>query len=144
MMNIKWSHKKYFIILLITSIWVHIAEVGRAVFVAFPRMETFFGDRIAIGPMAWNNALIWGLWDMILTGVLVFILWLCINAFGNNRKSILISASLTAVATIGVFWIATVNTGLGEWSTAFIIFPIAWMEMMIAAWIGSKLYKKMK
>lgn len=141
-MNRKWSHKEFIIVTLITSVWIHIGEVGRAVVVAFPRMKAFFGDRIVIGQMAIGNALIWGLWDLILTAVLIFTLWLCINSFGNNRKSIFISGTLTAVATIGIFWIATVNTGLGEWGTAFLLFPIAWAEMIIGAWIGFGLYRK--
>ncbi len=132
--------KQFVIITLITSIWINIAEIGRAIFVAFPRMKAFFADRIPIGEMEISNALIWGLWDTILTLVLVFIFWLTANTFGNNFKSIFISASVTCAATLGIFWIATVNTGLGEWSTAFIIFPIAWVEMMIGAWIASKLY----
>jgi len=40
-------------------------------------------------------------------------------------KSILISGTTTAFATIGVFWIASVNTGLGVWSTAVLLCAIA-------------------
>jgi len=141
-MHKKWSHKDFAIVVLITSIWIHIGEVGRAIFTAFPRMEAFFGNRIAIGPMELSNIIVWMLWDILITMILVFILWLCINVFGNNSESILFAATLTSVATIGVFWIASVNTGLGEWKTAFIVFPFAWVEMVIGAWIASKIYKK--
>lgn len=134
--------KQFLIISLITSIWIHIAEIGRAILVAFPRMEVFFDGRIPIGAMEISNALIWGGWDMLITFILVFILWLCAVAFGNNMKSVFISGTVTALATLGVFWIASVNTGLGEWSTAAIIFPIAWLEMIIGAWIASKLYAR--
>jgi len=136
----KFNFKTFIIISLITSIWINIAEVARAMFVAFPLMEKFIAGRIPIGSMEISNALIWGGWDMLLTIVLVFIFWLCSVAFGINFKTILISGTTTAFATIGVFWIATVNTGLGEWSTAFILFAIAWVEMIIGAWIVSKLY----
>jgi hypothetical protein len=142
MENVKFNHKDFIIITLITSIWINVAEIGRAVFVAFPMMKDFFGDKIEIGPMGISNALIWGLWDTILTIVLVFVFWLTANIFGNNKKSIFISGTLTAFATIGIFWIANVNTGLGDWSTAFILFPIAWVEMIIGAWIASKLYAR--
>ena len=141
-MNNTFNLKQFLIITLITSIWIHIAETARALLVAFPRMLEFFGDRIAIGAMEISNMLIWGLWDTILTAVLVFILWLCLQVFGNNLKSIIISGTVTCLATLGIFWIATVNTGLGEWTTAFIIFPIAWVELVIGAWIASKLYSK--
>ena len=144
MNSIKFNLKQFVIITLITSIWIHIAEVARAIFVAFPLMERFFAGRIPIGAMEISNSLIWGAWDTILTAVLVFIYWLCSVAFGKSFKSILISATTTAFATIGVFWIANVNTGLGEWSAAAIIFPIAWIEMIIGAWIASKLYSRKK
>ena len=140
----KFNFKTFVIITLITSIWINIAEVARAMLVAFPLMEKFFAGRIPIGAMGISNALIWGGWDMLLTVVLVFIFWLCAVVFGNNFKAIFIAGTTTAFATIGIFWIASVNTGLGEWSTAAILFPIAWVEMIIGAWIASKLYSRKK
>ncbi len=144
MENKQFNLKQFVIITLITSIWINIAEVARAMLAAFPLMEDFFAGRIPIGAMEISNALIWGAWDMLLTAVLVFIFWLCTVAFGNNFKAILIAGTTTAFATIGIFWIASVNTGLGEWSSAAIIFPIAWVEMIIGAWITSKLYSRKK
>ncbi len=140
----KFNLKQFVIITLITSIWINAAEIFRAVVIAFPRMKAFFANKMIIGEMELSNALIWGLWDTILTAVLVFIFWLTADTFGKNFKSVLISATLTSTATIGIFWIATVNTGLGEWSTAFIVFPVAWLEMMIGAWIALKLYSRKK
>ena len=136
--------KQFIIITLLTSIWINIGEVFRAVVIAFPRIKDFFEGKMVVGEMAVSNALIWGLWDTILSAVLVFIFWLTAKSFGNNLKSILISATVTTFATIGIFWIATVNTGLGEWSTAFIVLPVAWIEMVIGAWIASKLYARQK
>ncbi len=142
MENKNFKLKQFVIITLITSIWIHIGEIARAILVAFPRMEAFFGDRMAIGPMEISNAIVWGVWDTLLTAILVFILWLSAVAFGNNLKAIIVSGTTTALATIGVFWIATINTGLGEWGTAAVIFPLAWIEMIIGAWIASKLYSR--
>ena len=147
MENGKFKFKQFVIITLITSVWVHIAETARAYFVAFPRMLSFFEGKlqiIGLDQLQVSHALIWGLWDTILTAVLVFIFWLCSVAFGNNAKSIIISGTTTAFATIGIFWIANVNTGLGEWSTAFLLFPLAWLEMIIGAWIAMKLYTRNK
>ena len=142
MKNKTFNLKQFVIITLITSIWINIGEVARAMLVAFPLMQDFFAERIPIGSMGVSNALIWGAWDTLLTTVLVFIFWLCTVAFGNNFKSIFIAGTTTALATIGIFWIASVNTGLGEWSTAAILFPLAWIEMIIGAWIASKLYSR--
>lgn len=147
MENGKFKFKQFVIITLITSVWVHIAETARAYFVAFPRMLSFFEGKlqiIGLDQLQVSHALIWGLWDTILTAVLVFVFWLCSVAFGNNTKSVFISGTTTAFATIGIFWIANVNTGLGEWSTAFLLFPLAWLEMIIGAWIAMKLYTRNK
>ena len=140
MENDTFKLKQFIIITLITSVWIHITEIFRAVVIVFPRMKAFFENKVAIGDIELSNALIWGFWDTLLTACLVFIFWLCVKTFENHFKSVLISATVTCAATLGIFWIATVNTGLGEWSTAFIVLPIAWIEMIIGAWIASKLY----
>jgi hypothetical protein len=140
-MEINFNLKQFIVITLLTSIWVNISEVLRAVLLIFPRMKSFFEGKMVIGEMAVKNVLIWTFWDMLLTTILVFIFWLCAKAFGNNNKSIFISATVATLATIGIFWIATVNTGLGEWPTAFIAIFFAWIGLLIGAFIASKLYK---
>lgn len=138
-----FNGKQFAMITLITSIWIHIGEILRAFFVAFPRMEAFFAGKVSligVEQMELSHAVIWGLWDTLLAAVLVFLVWLCIETFGNNRKSILIAATVTALSTLGVFWIGTVNSGLGEWATAFVIIPIAWVEFVVGAFIAASLY----
>lgn len=144
-MTEKFDGKQFAMITLVTSIWIHIGEVLRALFVAFPRMEAFFAGKVTLigaNDMQISHALIWGVWDTMLTAVLVFLLWLCVQVFGNNKNSVLIAASVTAVATLGVFWVGTVNTGLGEWSTAFVIMPIVWVEFVVGAVIAANLYER--
>lgn len=92
--------------------------------------------------MAVSNALIWGIWDAILASTLVFIYWLCAQIFGQNVKSIVISATVTCMATLGVFWIGSVNSGLGTWEMAVTLVPIAWFEMLIGAFLASRLYAR--
>jgi hypothetical protein len=147
MKNISFNLKQFIIIVLLTSIWINIAEVARAYFVAFPLMLDFFEGKlqiIGLEQVQLSHALIWGLWDTLLTAILVFIYWLTSNTFGNNFKSVFIAGTTTVFATIGIFWIANVNSGLGEWSAAFTIFPFAWIEMIIGAWIAMKLYTRNK
>ena len=131
--------KQFIIVMLLTSIWIHVAEVVRAILIAFPMMEAFYAGKLAVGPMAVSNALIWGIWDTILASTLVFIYWLCAQSFGHNVKSVIISATVTCMATLGVFWIGSVNSGLGTWEMAYTLVPIAWFEMIIGAFIASKL-----
>ena len=51
-------------------------------------------------------------------------------------------ATVTTLATIGVFWVASVNSGLGTWDMAFILIPISWVEMLIAAKIAERLFAR--
>jgi len=141
-MNNTFKFKQFIVVMLLTSIWIQVAEVARAIFVAFPMMETFYAGKLAVGPMAVSNALIWGIWDTILASTLVFIYWLCTQSFGHNLKSIIISATVTTMATLGVFWIGSVNSGLGTWEMAYTLIPIAWFEMIIGAFLASKLYAR--
>ena len=141
-MNNPFKFKQFIVVMLLTSIWIHVAEVARAILVAFPMMEAFYAGKLAVGPMAVSNALIWGIWDTILASTIVFIYWLCAQSFGNNVKSIIISATVTCMATLGVFWIGSVNSGLGTWEMAYTLVPIAWLEMLIGAFLASKLYAR--
>ncbi|WP_394245633.1 hypothetical protein [Vibrio astriarenae] len=141
-MNSNFNLKNFIIVMLLTSIWIHVAEVARAMLVAFPMMEEFYAGKIDIGPMGVSNALIWGLWDTMMASTLVFIYWLCAQVFGRSSKSIFISATVTTIATIGVFWVGSVNSGLGTWGMAFILIPIAWVEMLIAAKIAERLFAR--
>jgi len=134
--------KQFVIITLITSIWIHIGEFSRALCVAFPRMKAFFKDKMVLEEMQLSNLLIWLGWDMLLTIILVFIFWLCAQVFGNNQKAIIISSTTTCLSTLGIYWIATVNSGLGDWTTAAILILIAWVELVIGALIASKLYSR--
>lgn len=59
MENKVFNLKQFVIITFITSFWIHISEVVRAVFVAFPLMKEFFAGRIPIGAMEVSNVLIW-------------------------------------------------------------------------------------
>jgi len=142
MMENNFKLKTFLVVMLLTSIWIHIAEIARAMLVAFPMMEAFYAGRIEIGQMGISNAIIWGIWDTILAATLVFIYWLCMPAFGKGRKSIVIAATVTCMAALGVFWICSVNSGLGTWEMAFTLVPIAWAEMLVGAFIAATLYDK--
>lgn len=141
-MNKNFVLKQFVVVTLITSLWIHIAEIARAVLVAFPMMEEFYADKIAIGPMGLSNAIIWGAWDTMIAATLVFLCWLCAQVFGHNLKSVFISGTLTCMATLGVFWVGSVNSGLGTWEMAYTLIPIAWVEMVIGAFLAFRLFAR--
>lgn len=142
MITQKFNFKHFTMITLLTSIWINISEVFRYFVLVMPRVKSFFDDRQGIADMDYSIFAIWGLWDTLLTGVLVFAFWLYSRVFGNSNRSVMISGTLVWLAVFVIFWVATANMGLSEWKILWITLPLSWLEMVIGAWIASKLYKK--
>ncbi|TSE08951.1 hypothetical protein FOF46_10800 [Aquimarina algiphila] len=83
---------------------------------------------------------IWGLWDTLLTAVLVFTFWLYTQTFENTLKSVLIAGTIVWLAVFVIFWVATANMGLSDWNILLITLPLSWLEMIVGAWIAFRLY----
>lgn len=142
MVSQKFNFKHFSIITLLVSIWINISEVFRYFVLVMPRVKLFFDNKLGVADMDVGIFMIWGFWDTLLTGVLVFTFWLYSKVFGNSTPSILISGTLVWVAVFVVFWVATVNMGLSEWDILWSTLPLSWLEMIVGTWIASKLYKK--
>lgn len=140
MLNQRFNIKQFVIITLIVSIWINVSEVFRYFVFVMPRVKSFFQNRPGIAEMDLSIFSIWGLWDTLLTAVLVFIFWLYAKSFGNNFTSVLVSALLVWLAVFVIFWVATANMGLSTWNTLFITLSLSFFEMVVGAWIASRLY----
>ncbi|WP_437373925.1 hypothetical protein, partial [Maribacter litoralis] len=128
MTTTKFSFKHFIIITLLTSIWINISEVFRYFVFVMPRVKLFFEDKQGVANMDLGIFAIWGFWDTLLTGVLVFVFWLYSKVFGNSNRSVLISGTLVWSAVFVIFWIATANMGLSEWKILWITLPLSWLE----------------
>lgn len=140
MENQDFRIKQYLIITLITMIPLSIGELLRAELVVLPRMKAFFDGVLVYGEMNTAMMALSSLLVALLSLVLVFTFWLCAKAFGNNLKAVMISGTLILVSSIVIYWIVNIAIGLGDWGTALIVFPLAWMEFVIGAWVASRLY----
>jgi len=140
-MQSNFKLKQFVSITLITSIWINISEVFRYFVFVMPRVKTFFGNKIGVAEMDLTIFAIWGVWDTILTAVLVFFFWLYTKSFGNNIKSVFVSGTIVWLAIFVIFWVATANMGLSDWGILLITLPLSWVEMVVGAWIVSTLYK---
>ena len=140
MINQNFVFKQFAIITLIVSIWINISEVFRYFVLVMPRVKSFFGNQSGIAEMDLGIFSIWGLWDMLLTAVLVFFFWLYSKSFGNTNTSVLISGLLVWLSIFVIFWVATANMGLSDWKILLITLPLSLLEMIVGAWIASKLY----
>ena len=138
MINQNFVFKQFAIITLIVSIWINISEVFRYFVLVMPRVKSFFGNQSGIAEMDLGIFSIWGLWDMLLTAVLVFFFWLYSKSFGNTNTSVLISGLLVWLSIFVIFWVATANMGLSDWKILLITLPLSLLEMIVGAWIASK------
>lgn len=140
MVNPQFNLKQFTIITLVVSLWVNLSEVFRYFVLVMPRVKAFFGDRAGVAEMNWKIFSIWGLWDTLLTAVLVFVFWLYAKSFGNNTRSIVFSGVLVWASIFIIFWVAMANMGLSKWKLLWITLPLSLLEMLIGAWIASRLY----
>jgi len=134
--------KRFVIITLITSIWIHISEIFRYFVLVMPKVKAFFNNKKGIAEMDWGSFVIWSFWDTLLTVVLVLVFWLYAKTFGFNNKSVLVSGTIVWSAVFVIFWVATANMGLTNWEMLFITLPLSWLEMIVGAWIAFKLFLK--
>ena len=139
-MKQNFNLKQFIFIVLLTSIWINISEVFRYFVFVIPRLKEFFDDQPGIVEMDLGIFLIWGFWDTLLTAILVFILWLYSIVFGKGFKSVIISATTVWLSVFVIFWVATANMGLSSWKILLITLPLSWLEMVVGAFIASKLY----
>jgi len=134
--------KQFVIVTLITSIWINASEVFRYFVFVMPRVQNFFNYKEDVAVMDWGIFSIWGLWDTLVTAILVFIFWLYAKTFGFTIKSAVTAGVITWVAIFVVFWVATANMGLSEWKSLLVILPLCLLEMLVGAWIALKLYSR--
>lgn len=140
MINQNFIFKQFVIITLIVSVWINISEVFRYFVLVMPRVKSYFQNQSGIAEMDLGIFSIWGFWDTLLTAVLVFIFWLYAKSFGNNNKSVFVSGTLVWLSVFVIFWVATANMGLSNWKILIITLPLSLLEMIVGAWIASKLY----
>lgn len=75
--------------------------------------------------MNWWIFSIWGVWDTLLTGLVVFMYWIYAHVFGHNRKAILTSATISWAFVFVILGVATANMGLSHWEILLITLPLS-------------------
>lgn len=134
--------KSFVIIVLLTSIWVNASEVFRYFVIVMPRVKDYWNDLESVADMNWIIFGIWGIWDTILTAMTVFLFWLYAQRFGNNNRSVVSSAILAWIFFFVLYWVGAANMGFSDWSILWIVLPLSLIELIIANFIASKLYKR--
>lgn len=136
----KFNIKKFLKITLITSIWINASEVFRYFVLVIPNMKSQWPDFDQVADMNMTIFAIWGLWDTLLTGLVVYMYWLCAGSFGNSQKSVWLSGTLSWAFVFVIFWVAAANMGLSNWSILSVTLPLSWVEMIVASLIANRMY----
>jgi hypothetical protein len=142
MMPTDFNLKQFIMTALIVSIWINISEVFRYFVIVKPMLAEYLSILPGVLPMNWMVYVIWGVWDVILTALVVFVYWLVAQRFDNNLMSTVIAATTSWALFFLLFWLGMVNMALSSVSIALIALPLAWLEMVVACLIASKLYAK--
>jgi hypothetical protein len=139
-MTTDFNLKKFILTTLIVSIWINLSEVFRYFVIVMPKTREYLSMVPGIAPMNWSVFASWGVWDTILTGLVIFVYWLVAQRFGNNRMSAVLAGTISWMLLFVLFWLAMINMALAPVEIALIALPLAWFEMIVASWISSKLY----
>jgi hypothetical protein len=138
----EFNIKKFIIIVLLVSIWVNASEVFRYFIIVMPETREFLATVPNVAPMDWGVFLIWGVWDTLLTALIVFMYWLVSCAFGHSARSVLIAGLSSWGFFFVLFWIGMFNMGLTTLNLAFIALPLALLETVVASYISYRLYTR--
>lgn len=141
-MQSEFNLKQFVIITLLVSIWVNVSEIFRYFIIVMPEVRAFLSAVPDVAPMNLAVFSIWGLWDTLLTALIVFMFWLVSQRFGNNLRSVIIAGTTSWVFFFVLFWVGMVNMHLSEWSLALTALPLAWFETVVASLIASRLYAR--
>lgn len=137
----KFKIKQFLLIVLVTSIWINASEIFRYFVFVMPRTKAYWKEaQHSVAEVDVIIFSIWGLWDTLLTIVLVFVVWLNGQVFGKSLQATISSATLVWAAIFVIFWVASANMGLSSWNILFVALPLSWFEMVIGGLISTRLY----
>lgn len=138
------NSKSFILITLLVSIWVNASEVFRYFVIVMPEMRDSLAMVPDVAPMDIPVFLIWGAWDTLLTGMIVWMFWLVASVYGNNGRSVIIAGLASWSFFFVLFWVGMVNMNLAGWSLALIALPLALLETVVASFIASKLFVRFR
>ena len=141
-MSKNFSWKTFIIVTFLVSIWVNASEVFRYFIFVMPKTREYLSMVPNVADMNFYPIfLIWGAWDTLLTALSVYLYWLYSRCYGDGIKSVFIAGTISWMFFFVLFWVGLANMNLSTWSLLFITLPLSWIEMVVASFIASKLFK---
>lgn len=135
----QFDSRSFIVIILITTVWVQISETLRYLLLVVPLMQS---NAAQIPETTTVILVIWFCWGLLLTALTVFQFWMFAQIFGNTTKTIFRSATVSWLFFFVLYWVGVANMGLADWSILWVVLPLSWLELFIATYIASKLYRK--
>lgn len=134
--------KAFLLTCLIVSLWINASEIFRYFVFIMPLTRQTLGLLPGVAPMNLPVFLIWGAWDTILTVMVVWFCWLHLERFGARLGSVIASGTASWLMFFVLFWMAMFNMGLARASTPAIALPLAWFELVVAAWVAAVCFRR--
>ena len=138
----RFPTKAFVLTCLIVSVWINLSEIFRYFVFVMPLTRQTLDVLPGVAPMNVPVFLIWGVWDTILTVMVVWFCWLHIERFGTGFWSIAASGTASWLMLFVLFWLAMFNMGLAHASTPAVALPLAWIELVIAALLAAACFRR--
>lgn len=139
-MDTRFNIRKFALAVLVVSLWVHVSEVFRYFVIVMPEMRESLSMVPGVAPMDFGIFMVWGVWDTLLTAMIVFMYWLVIKAFGTGLRSVLIAGVASWLFFFVLFWVGMVNMGLATINLAAPALVLALFETLLASYIAASFY----
>lgn len=138
----KRNWRQFAIVTLITSLWIHLSETFRYFVFVLPDLHQSLAAIEGVGPMNVPVFLTWVVWDTLLTAMVVLMVYLFVQHFGDFRKVVIGAATVSWIFFFLLFWVGIYNMGISGSRITLIALPLAWVEMIVASFIAAALFRR--
>ena len=127
---------------LITTLWINVSETFRYFAFVMPIMREDLAMIPNVAPMNLVVFSIWGAWGTLLTFMVMWITRLCMRQPDSKKRVAFIAGTTMWSCFFALFWLGLINMNLAKPSLALIALPLAWIEMVVAAWLAQWSYER--
>lgn len=132
--------RAFVLVTLVVSLWVNASEVFRYFVIVKPAMSVSLAMVPNVVPMSLPIFLVWGIWDTLLTAMIVLMYWLVAERFGEGWRSVAAAGGLSWIFFFVLFWLGLFNMNLATPDLAARALPLALVETLIASWIAERTF----
>jgi hypothetical protein len=127
--------RAFLLALIANTIWINLSEVFRYFAFVMPMMRSTLSMVSDVAPMDVPVFLIWGAWDTILVAAATGFSWLLLERFGNSIRVVFAAGSAIWATVFVILWVGLWNMNLAKPAILAVALPLAWIEMVVAAFI---------